>query len=86
MNEEIETYKPTLGEQLIGISYNPTFPAVNEAQKLLSRAADLLFEDFNNRLKEGTLSHQSLYATLHNHALGQILNAQMNIVKVITFK
>jgi hypothetical protein len=77
----------TVGEKLVGKSFNPSGnEKVDKAKDLLAQAADLLVEDFNDRIKDGSITEQSLYSMIHHHAMGEILNAQMSIVKAITFK
>jgi hypothetical protein len=71
----------TFGEKLVGITFNPSNDdKVGRAKKLFAAAADLLKEDFESRENSG------LAATLYEHTLGEILNAQMNVVKVLTLK
>lgn len=78
-----ETNKPqremTFGEKLVGITFNPSADdKVAKAKQLCAELADLLMDDS----QEVT----ALYSTLNTHAIGEILNAQMNVVKVLTFK
>ena len=71
----------TYGEKLVGLNFNPSNDdKVSKAKKLFADAADLLHEDFHSR------EHTGLAATLFEHTLGEILNAQMNVVKVLTLK
>lgn len=51
-----------------------------KAKRLFADAADLL----NNEFHKGETSQ--LKSSLFNHAIGEILNAQMNVVKVLTLK
>lgn len=71
----------TFGQQLVGLTFNPSGDSkVQRAKELCSELADLL-NDHNS-------SHVStdLSQCLFNHAVGEILNAQMNVVKVLTLK
>lgn len=79
--ESKPTRELTFGEKLVGISFNPSADdKVAKAKQLCAELADLLNDDRKNQ--EST----ALYSTLHTHAIGEILNAQMNVVKVLTLK
>jgi len=80
-NQSNMEWKPTFGEQLVGITFNPSSdPKVQRAKELCAELADLLEQDFKSKEVSYLSSH------LYRHALGEILNAQMNVVKVLTFK
>lgn len=73
----------TFGQKLVGLTFNPSGDEkVNKAKQLCAELADLLWND--------TFSQPSdisdFKINLHNHAIGEILNAQMNVVKVLTLK
>lgn len=71
----------TYGEKLVGLNFNPSNDdAVSKAKRLCADLADLLLE--YHKSKEST----SLENQLFDHAVGEILNAQMNVVKVLTLK
>ena len=71
----------TFGEKLVGLNFNPSADDnVSKAKRLCADLADLL-NDENNARETSQLSQQ-----LFNHAVGEILNAQMNVVKVLTLK
>lgn len=73
--------EPTFGQQLVGYSFNPSGnPQVDRAKTLCAELADLLYDAYVS----GTSTY--LKDKLMEHAVGEILNAQMNVVKVITFK
>lgn len=82
MNEEIEKQlTPTFGQKLVGITFNPSNDdKVARAKNLCAQLADLLNEE--NDSKDKTEFSQILF----NHAVGEILNAQMCVVKVLTLK
>lgn len=74
-----ETPALSFGQELVGLKFNPSGdPKVQRAKELCAELADLL-NDHNNS-KEGTQFSQRLFS----HAVGEILNAQMNVVKVLT--
>ena len=71
----------TFGEKLVGLTFNPSGDEkVNRAKVLCAELADLL-NDHNN----SKVTHQ-FTQRLFSHAIGEILNAQMNVVKVLTLK
>lgn len=74
----------SFGEKLVGLSFNPSEnEKVDKAKKLFADAADLLKEHIIEvRQKEGITT---MGADLFSHAIGEILNAQMCTVKVLTF-
>lgn len=77
----MESREMTFGEKLVGLTFNPSGDAkVQRAKELCAELADLIKEDSTS--KEPTY----LSSTLYDHAIGEILNAQMNVVKVLTLK
>lgn len=86
MSEE----KPmTFGEQLVGLRYNPSGDdKVFKAKKLCADLADLLYYDYlDNKDEGGSIKYQpEMYLRVKDHAIGEILNAQMNVVKALTQK
>jgi hypothetical protein len=78
----MEERKLTYGEKLVGLTFNPGGdPKVTRAKELFAEAADLLAEAY----REKNLGHSSLTEALYGHAIGEVLNAQMNVVKILTF-
>jgi hypothetical protein len=71
----------TFGEKLVGLTFNPSGdPKVNQAKRLCADLADLLQNEMNNR---ETSTHAKI---LEPFTYGEILNAQMNVVKLLTLK
>lgn len=71
----------TLGEKIVGITFNPANdPKVQEVKTLAARMIDILEEHAS------TSPASPVKIELFSHALGEVLNAQMNVVKVLTFK
>lgn len=71
----------TFGEKLVGLQFNPSNDdKVGKAKVLCAALADLLHDDHKG--DDAT----DLYDELYHHAIGEILNAQMNVVKVLTLK
>ena len=84
MNEEVVNV-PTYGEKLVGLQFNPSGDDdVQKAKVLCAQLADILEANFQKVAEETGVT--TLYYDLHKHAIGEILNAQMNIVKVLTLK
>jgi hypothetical protein len=74
----------TFGQKLVGLSFNPSNdPKVDHAKRLFADAADLLHEHYSTT-EQGEKGN--LQTLLYTQAIGEILNAQMNVVKVLTLK
>ena len=75
------TIELTFGKKLVGLDFNPSGdPKVHRAKELCAELADLLNDNFDYK------NCSPLKHSLHEHAIGEILNAQMNVVKVLTLK
>lgn len=77
-----EQNKPKLpfSQRLVGLSFNPSGDdKVNKAKQLCAELADLVN---SIDIKEKDELRDILYA----HTIGEILNAQMNVVKLLTLK
>ena len=73
-------YNPSFGEKLVGITFNPSGDdKVLRAKVLCAELADLLADN-------GDIDPSPLQTMLFNKAVGDILDAQMNVVKCLTFK
>ena len=82
-DEVAPTSAPELsfGQKLVGLTFNPSGDdKVARAKQLCADLADLLHKDFYENETTG------LKTDLFRHAVGEILNAQMNVVKVLTLK
>ena len=72
----------TFGQQLVGLSFNPSGDdKVARAKQLCAELADLLHDHYSSREASSALE-----INLYHHTVGEILNAQMNVVKVLTLK
>jgi hypothetical protein len=72
---------PTFGEQLVGLSFNPSGDEdVQKVKELAAEMAEILKRRYS--MDERT----PVKSLLFDHAVGEILNAQMAVVKVITLK
>ena len=72
---------PTFGEQLVGLSFNPSGDEdVHRVKELAAEMAEILKKRYEEDQRGPVKS------LLFDHAVGEILNAQMAVVKVITLK
>jgi len=79
----------TFGEKLVGLTFNPSGdPKVNRAKELCAELADLLNEHWKqfDAYDGHNINTVQLRNQLYSHTIGEILNAQMNVVKVLTLK
>ena len=85
----------TFGEKLVGLTFNPSGdPKVQRAKEICAELADLIrnnsFESHNKLYNLLTSEQESKFYEIKNNLLNntycEILNAQMNAVKVLTFK
>ena len=79
--QQPEQKELSFGQKLVGLDFNPSGdPKVLKAKQLCAELADLL-HDHTKQSEASPLS-----SALYNHSVGEILNAQMNVVKVLTLK
>ena len=72
---------PTFGEQLVGLDFNPSGDAdVHRVKELAAEMAEILKRRYSEDQRTPVKS------LLFDHAVGEIPNAQMTVVKVITLK
>ena len=84
MEDQKQNDKLTFGERLVGLSFNPSGdPKVQRAKEICAELADLVNQSYEHGLdNKSWLLRQQLF----NHTIGEILNAQMNAVKMLTLK
>lgn len=71
----------SFGQKLVGISFNPSNDErVDKAKTLCAALADLANSHWEGK------DHTRLENQLYDHTIGEILNAQMNVVKLLTLK
>jgi hypothetical protein len=76
-----ETKVLSFGELLVGIEFNPSNDdKVAKVKSLMAEAANIMLEAYE---QEGKSPIKSL---LFDHAVGELVSAQMAVVKVVTFK
>jgi hypothetical protein len=76
-----ETKVLSFGELLVGIEFNPSNDdKVAKVKSLMAEAANIMLEAYDS---EGKSPIKSL---LFDHAVGELVSAQMAVVKVVTFK
>lgn len=77
----IETKILSFGELLVGVEFSSSNPGlVFRVNSMMAEIANLMKDAYNEEQKSPVKS------LLFDHAVGEILNAQMSVVKVITFK
>ena len=71
----------SFGEILVGIEFNPSEDdRVFQVKQKMAEIANILKDNYTESEKSPVKS------LLFDHAVGEILNAQMSVVKVITMK
>lgn len=74
----------TFGEKLVGIQFNPSNDdKVAKAKQLFAQLANLAQEHY---CRDAYSQKSDLEVQIYNHTIGEILNAQMNLVKLLTLK
>jgi hypothetical protein len=82
INENLKEATLTFGEKLVGLSFNPSGDEkVNKVKQLCAELMDVLYNDIP---EDGDRTY--LQDTLFNKSVGDILNAQMTAVKLLTLK
>jgi len=72
---------PSFGEQLIGISIDDeNTDEVTKVKKLFAEIAEIMKKNYTGDNKH------PLKSLLFDHAVGEIVNAEMTVVKVLTLK
>lgn len=75
------TRELSFGEKLVGITFNPSNDdKVTKLKSLFAEAANIINEEYTGSPESFTKN------ILFNHTVGEILNAQMNCVKLVTLK
>ena len=73
------------GEMLVGRTFNPSKDSdVDTVKRACAYMIDVIEKHRENCTHDGSLTTDKEF--LMNHAIGEIINAQMNVVKVITFQ
>lgn len=73
----------SFGEKLVGKTFNPSNDdKVAKAKQLCADLADLVHDHDATLNRDRTM----LDGILYEHTIGEILNAQMNVVKLLTLK
>jgi hypothetical protein len=76
-----ETKIPTFGEQLIGVDIESVEQDdVTKVKAMFAEIAEMMKTNYQ------TESKHPIKSLLFDHAVGEILNAQMAVVKVLTLK
>ena len=81
-NIDADSRQMTFGEKLVGMTFNPSGDdKVARAKRLCAELADMVEAEF-----DGESENTKMQCVLRDHTIGQILNAQMNVVKLLTLK
>lgn len=76
----------TFGEQAVGLTFNPSGDEkVNKAKRLMAEAIDLLNEAENEKTNGGQAMQSWTSNVFKTNAFNKIVDAQMALVKYITF-
>lgn len=80
----MESRELSFGEKLVGLTFNPSGdPKVQRAKELCAELANLLMDNAH----PGETGWDDYVKRMHrDHAAMSILDAQMNVVKVLTLK
>ena len=77
-----ETKILSFGEELVGIEFNQSNDAgVAKVKQYMAEIANILKDSYTNDESRGPIK-----SLLFDHAIGELVSAQMAVVKVITFK
>lgn len=81
-----EEREKTFGEKLVGLDFNPSGNSqVTRAKQLCAELADLVNDNYIDVVDRKGSDYSSIRQRLYQHSIGEILNAQMNVVKMLTF-
>lgn len=76
----------TLGEKVVGLTFNPAKDEkVNKAKELMAKAIDLLEEDHNEKTDNGQGMSSWTRNVLRTAAFNAIIAGQMALVKYLTW-
>jgi hypothetical protein len=82
----MESRPPTFGESAVGLTFNPSGDEkVNKAKQLMADALDLL-KDAEMEKADGFSSASWEANVFRTNAFNKIVDAQMSLVKYITWK
>lgn len=71
----------TFGEQLIGVEFSTEDESeVFKVKKMMAEITNILKDNYNQEMKSPAKSF------LFDHAVGELVSAQMAVVKVLTYK
>lgn len=83
----MESRPPTFGESAVGLTFNPSGDEkVNKAKQLMADALDLLKESELEKTDNGNNWTSWEANVFRTNAFNKIVDAQMSLVKYITWK
>ena len=84
--EQAENRELSFGQKLVGLAFNPSNDdKVGKAKQLCADLADLIHSNYPSATFTDSEKNQ-LSSLLYTHTIGEILNCQMNVVKLLTLK
>ena len=76
----------TFGQQLVGVTFNPSGREdVNKAKQLSADLIDLVADNHNEVTKNGALTDSWMRNVLRTAAINAVVTAQMALVKILTW-
>lgn len=82
----MENKELSFGQQLVGLTFNPSGDEkVNRVKEICAELADIVMADHSTKYP-GDSYAPYIYNLIKGKALGEILSAQMNVVKLLTLK
>ena len=77
----------TFGQQLVGVTFNPSKREdVNKAKRLSADLIDLVADNYNDLTKNEALKTSWVRNVLRTAAINAVVTAQMAVVKILTWK
>ena len=76
----------TFGQQLVGLTFNPSGREdVNKAKQLSADLINLVADNHNEVTKNGALTSSWMRNVLRTAAINAVVTAQMSVVKILTW-
>jgi hypothetical protein len=83
----METRELTFGEKAVGLTFNPSGDEkVNEAKRLMANALDLLQQAELEKSDYGKIKQEWEANVFRTNAFNKIIDAQMALVKYLTWR
>jgi hypothetical protein len=83
--DNVTTAELTPGQKLVGVSFNPSaMPAVDRVKQIAAEMYDIVKKDYEEKKMHHNATPEFFNEMIH--VQGEILNAQMNAVKMLTWR